>query len=202
MAQKGRITNTVPILVNPLKYEFYITHTSIIKHKRKKCKLYLIPKYIYLQLSNQEIKMPIGENIKKLRVKKAMTQKDLAQKVGIKIAHISRLENDSGDPKLSTLVRLMESLDCTPNDLFINEESSTNSQLFNEIEKINELNESVKIELISIIKKYVMFNEVIQSIRNTIEFMGITNKGEIDTIIDILENADIDINKIIKNKGN
>ena len=46
------------------------------------------------------------------RLKKGLTQKDLAEKIGTKQSAISRLESGAANPSLSFLKRLAEGLGC------------------------------------------------------------------------------------------
>lgn len=55
----------------------------------------------------------IGKRITELRTKKGYSQKTLAQMTGITEASLSRYENDLREPKISTLVKLSNTLDCT-----------------------------------------------------------------------------------------
>lgn len=61
--------------------------------------------------------MGIGENLRRLRGAKGWTQHELARRAGIKLAHISTLEKPDANPKLETILSLMEALGCTANDL-------------------------------------------------------------------------------------
>lgn len=58
--------------------------------------------------------MSLGANLKRLRTSAGMTQGDLSEKSGVRVAHISKLErDDETDPKLSTLTKLMDALRCS-----------------------------------------------------------------------------------------
>jgi transcriptional regulator with XRE-family HTH domain len=54
--------------------------------------------------------MSLAENVKRLRRDKDWTQAQLAEATGLRIAHISEMEKGKGDPKLSTLYKLMRAL--------------------------------------------------------------------------------------------
>ncbi len=49
----------------------------------------------------------IGVLIRKARMKANMTQEELAEKAGTKRTYISRIEHDSSDIRLSTLMRII-----------------------------------------------------------------------------------------------
>lgn len=55
----------------------------------------------------------IGKRITELRMKKGYSQKKLAHLTGITEASLSRYENDLREPKVNTLVKLSNTLDCT-----------------------------------------------------------------------------------------
>ena len=61
--------------------------------------------------------MSLGANIKQLRQDKGWTQGDLSKASGVKIGHVSKLERNDTDPKLSTIYRLMEALECSADAL-------------------------------------------------------------------------------------
>ena len=62
--------------------------------------------------------MSIGENVKTLRLRKGLTQSQLANKAGIQLTQISRIENNDTDPKASTLSKVINALNCSANDIF------------------------------------------------------------------------------------
>ncbi len=103
--------------------------------------------------------MSIGQNIKNLRKEKDWTQQELAEATGIKVAHISKLESDEGDPKLSTLLKLTKALECSPNDLLWNEEiSGLSLMLKNYAERCGTLPADDKATLLKIMSKYLQAN--------------------------------------------
>jgi transcriptional regulator with XRE-family HTH domain len=57
------------------------------------------------------------EKIKLLREKISITQKELAEKVGVSQQNISRWETGEVIPKIDKLKRIAEVLGCTINDL-------------------------------------------------------------------------------------
>jgi len=62
--------------------------------------------------------MSIGVNLKRLRAKSGMTQGELSEKSGVRVAHISKLERDDDtDPKLSTIMKIASALESSPSEL-------------------------------------------------------------------------------------
>jgi transcriptional regulator with XRE-family HTH domain len=54
--------------------------------------------------------MDFGKRIKMLRTKRGLTQAALAERAGLTLAYIGRLETGHYDPQLSTLKRLARAL--------------------------------------------------------------------------------------------
>jgi XRE family transcriptional regulator, regulator of sulfur utilization len=59
----------------------------------------------------------IGENVRRLRVREAMTQRELAAKAGITETTISRIERDEREPHMSTIRKLADALGVHPRAL-------------------------------------------------------------------------------------
>jgi len=99
--------------------------------------------------------MSLGDNLKRIRKEKGFTQGDLSEKTGIKVGHISKLENNESDPKLSTLYKLMRELNCSSDELLMNESYSPLSgvvkQAFN---RIQSLPAEDKATLVNVINRY------------------------------------------------
>ena len=59
----------------------------------------------------------LGENLKKLRTKKKMSQGDISRKLGVDRAYISSIENGRMNPTLSTLEKLAEAIGVNSSEL-------------------------------------------------------------------------------------
>lgn len=59
----------------------------------------------------------LGENLKKLRLKKKMSQGDLAAALKVDRAYISNIENGRMNPTLSTLERVANALQVSTSEL-------------------------------------------------------------------------------------
>ena len=59
-----------------------------------------------------------GENLKYERKVAGLTQKQLAEKMGIKQQQLSRWEKDKIEPAVSSIVAIAKALDVDFNDLF------------------------------------------------------------------------------------
>ncbi|MEC5340773.1 helix-turn-helix domain-containing protein [Enterococcus casseliflavus] len=61
----------------------------------------------------------IGENIKKYRVRRSLSQQDLANEIGIAVQSLSKVERGLTFPSYENLEKIMKVLDVTPNQLFL-----------------------------------------------------------------------------------
>ena len=62
--------------------------------------------------------MTFGQRLKKLRTAANITQKDMADKLNVTFQTVSKWENDSNEPDISTIKKISELLNCTIEDLF------------------------------------------------------------------------------------
>ena len=59
----------------------------------------------------------IGENIRKFRLKKKLTQLDLAAACGFEESSVGRLENGNTNPTIKTLLKISKALEITITEL-------------------------------------------------------------------------------------
>lgn len=59
----------------------------------------------------------LGENIRKIREEKGMTQIDLCRKLEVDRAYMSNIENGKKNPTLSTIERIATALGVSSNEL-------------------------------------------------------------------------------------
>ncbi|WP_040227892.1 helix-turn-helix domain-containing protein [Bhargavaea cecembensis] len=62
--------------------------------------------------------MQIGKKIKRLRLKKGLTQEELGERADLSKGYISQLERDLTSPSIETLFSLLEVLGSSPRDFF------------------------------------------------------------------------------------
>ena len=60
----------------------------------------------------------LGQVFKEYRVKHKFTQEKVAEKLGISVKYISRIENGTGGVKVETLIDYMNILGISPNTMF------------------------------------------------------------------------------------
>jgi transcriptional regulator with XRE-family HTH domain len=59
----------------------------------------------------------IGRNLRRLREDRLLTQAELAERAGIALSSLVRIENDQVDPRFSSIRKLAEALDTDPREL-------------------------------------------------------------------------------------
>ena len=59
----------------------------------------------------------LGENMKKIRLAKQMSQGDICRKLGVDRSYISNVESGNKNPTLSTITKLAKALDVSIKEL-------------------------------------------------------------------------------------
>jgi transcriptional regulator with XRE-family HTH domain len=59
----------------------------------------------------------IGDRLKTLRVRRALTQQELADRAGVSSNTLNRIELNKAEPHMSTLRKLAKALDVDPSEL-------------------------------------------------------------------------------------
>ena len=59
----------------------------------------------------------VGERLKTLRIRRALTQEELAERAGLSKNAVNRLEVDKAEPRMSTLRKLAQALGVDPSEL-------------------------------------------------------------------------------------
>ncbi|MFR2886622.1 MAG: helix-turn-helix domain-containing protein [Clostridium butyricum] len=100
----------------------------------------------------------IGENIKRLREQQGLTQKQLAEKVGISVSNITKYEKGQLEPSIERLTSLSKTLNTSVSDILTNNSDSDTDKLLNSFKKndfnkhhIDNLTECI---ILAVINKY------------------------------------------------
>ncbi len=84
-------------------------------------------------IKKEEIDKILGEIFKEYRLINSLTQEKIAEKLGISVKYISRIENGIGGVKVETLINYANILGISPNTIFdkliINENLKPQMQL-------------------------------------------------------------------------
>ena len=81
--------------------------------------------------------MTLGQKLKELRIKKGLTQKDLADQLHVSFQTISKWENNENEPDIATLRELAKLYDCSV-DFLINEDEEQTNEVAEEKEEPTE----------------------------------------------------------------
>lgn len=101
--------------------------------------------------------MSLGQNLKRLRRQAGWTQGELSDKTGIRVAHLSKLEKGEGDPKLSTIYKLMDAFKCSADTLLHNVDPEDTDQVLRyALESAMALDDEYKRLIVHYIDMYLM----------------------------------------------
>ena len=82
---------------------------------------FMVLSLCYMRARKEEARMPvvvyIGERLKKARMRKLLTQEELAEKAGVSPSTIVNIERDQAEPHISTMRKLAKALDVDPTEL-------------------------------------------------------------------------------------
>lgn len=99
----------------------------------------------------------IGRRIQLFRKKKKLTQEQLAEMINVSPNHLSAIERGVYGVKLDTLIRIMNILDCTADDIFADVLSCgykiKASRLSDELKQLSAKDQSVILSLVDIMIK-------------------------------------------------
>lgn len=132
--------------------------------------------------------MALGENLRRLRTNKGMTQGELSIKTGIKLGQISKIERNEADAKISTIYKLIEALDCSADSMLLDQEKTGIKGLLKEaFESTAKLPEEDQISLIKIIDKFCIANGLETMLKEHRILIDISNsknrKKESETLV-------------------
>ena len=65
----------------------------------------------------QAAMVKIGENLKRLRTRTALTQAELAERAGLTTAAVARIERDEAEPRMTSLRKLAAALGVPSSEL-------------------------------------------------------------------------------------
>ena len=105
-----------------------------------------------------DINKIFGKILRDARKTKKMTQEELAERLGISLKYISRIENGNNGVKTQTLIKYMNILGITPNTIYAsfieNEEASKNVQLSEKISKLSDEKKQLLDSIIDLIENF------------------------------------------------
>ena len=99
--------------------------------------------------------MSLGELIKKVRLAKGLSQKEVVMGANIEKAQFSRIENNKTDPSFSTIEKIANAMGCTMAELFstgedIKDINSFSKSILEKVSILEHLDEDEKKEFIQL----------------------------------------------------
>jgi|GEM_PF-3442554 len=106
--------------------------------------------------------MSIDVNLKRLRLQKKLTQGQLAEMASIELTQVSRIERNASEPKLETIKKLAIALECSTDQLIMNEATNKHDPNYikDVVKKINNLTPVKKFVILEILESYLKQNEI------------------------------------------
>jgi len=89
-------------------------------------------------ITKKEIDAVVGKIVREYRLKRNLTQEELAENLGLTTKYISRIENGASGLGDETLIKYIDYLGITPNSLY--EEFLTNENIKRQLEISKEIN--------------------------------------------------------------
>lgn len=104
--------------------------------------------------------MSVGEQIKKVRIAKGLSQKEVVIGASIDKAQFSRIENSKTDPSFSTIEKIAKAMGCSIAELFASAEEikdihSHDKSLMEKLTLIETLSDEEKQPLFNILDAFV-----------------------------------------------
>jgi transcriptional regulator with XRE-family HTH domain len=117
--------------------------------------------------------MDVAKNIKRIREKKGMSQKELITAVGLGAPMYSRIETGKAEPSLTTLEKIAKALNVKLSDFFDNDANledinSYDSDLVDKIKMIEILNEEEKKTVFSIVDAFIGKKKLKDALNNVL----------------------------------
>ncbi len=128
--------------------------------------------------------MHFGKNLKRLRRDRGWTQGQLAQNADLRVTHVPNLERSKGDPKLSTIYKLINALECSFDALLMDSDKVSIDRLAAaSLERINQLPETHKYILMDIIDAYCIRHSLQSQFKRDDEFRVMLYKDKPTSLI-------------------
>ena len=104
--------------------------------------------------------MNIGENIKKIRVAKQLSQKEVISVANLDAAQYSRIENGKTDPTVTTLEKISKALGVSLSDLFASTEelkeiNSYDKSIMEKVALLETLNDNEKLTIYTMLDAFI-----------------------------------------------
>ena len=118
--------------------------------------------------------MDLGEQIKRIRTAKGLSQKEVLNISGLDKAQFSRIENGKTDPSFSTLVKIAKAIGVSLSELFaspdeIREVNSHDKSVMEKVALIESLSQDEKNVLYSMLDAFVGKRKLKDALSNVLQ---------------------------------
>lgn len=104
--------------------------------------------------------MSISNNLKIIRSQRGMTQGSLAEKAGIELTQVSRIERGASEPKLETIKKLAIALSCSTDELIMDDKPKTPEYIKKTVGRIDNLTPLNRYIVLSMINSFCNENNI------------------------------------------
>ncbi|MGY5449340.1 helix-turn-helix domain-containing protein [Agarivorans sp. MS3-6] len=104
--------------------------------------------------------MAISDALKDIRKRKGLTQGELANLAGVELTQISRIERGVSEPKLETIKNLAIALNCSTDELILEDIKAQPNYINRAVEKISKLTPLRQFVILDMINSYIRGHEV------------------------------------------
>lgn len=115
------------------------------------------------------MKTTTGQLIKRARLNAGLTQRKLAEKLGISAQGVAQWENDLRNPKAETIQRIAEAIGCSPRDLVPGATSPTEHGLRATEEEMG-------------LPRYMLDNDAELAVHLAGAFLNMTHAGRVELV--------------------
>jgi transcriptional regulator with XRE-family HTH domain len=124
--------------------------------------------------------MSLGDNLKRLRIDRGMTQGDLSNKSGVGLGQVS----NKADPTASTIYKLITALDCSADRLIHDKDKTGLTGLLKEqFERVSGLPQRDQEDLIRIMDKFCVANGLKTMLDEHRVLIGISGDSGVKAVI-------------------
>jgi len=118
--------------------------------------------------------MEVAQRIKKIRIAKKMSQKEVTAAIDMGAAQYSRIESGKTDPSISTLKKIAQALGITLAELFADDDklaevNSTDKTLMEKVKLMESLGEEEKRTLFNILDAFISKKKLKDALSNALK---------------------------------
>ena len=131
--------------------------------------------------------MKLGDNLKRLRIHRGMTQGDLSNKSGVALGQISKIERNKADPTAKTIRLLIDALECSADRLLYDREREGELGLLKDVfERVATLPTKDQKALIHIMDQVCVANGLRSMLDEHRVLIGVSGSSGVENVVEEL----------------